>query len=98
PAGVDLWYFNLNPASSMFDPNLRNAGYRGQPDSFTGESSTSVGADGGGDVDIAVGFPLSGTPILAFTSLVASNISTAVSYDTGKSWTKNPIGNVTGGA
>jgi hypothetical protein len=97
PAGVDLWYFNMASGNPLYDPNLRNPSYRGQPDSFTGESATSVGADGGGDVDIAVGFPTSGVPIVAFTSLVISNISSSVSYDMGKSWTKNPIGNVTGG-
>jgi hypothetical protein len=97
PAGVDMWYFNVNPNSPFYDPYLRLPGYRGQPDSFTGEASTSVGADGGGDVDLAVGFPQSGTPLLAFSSLTIANISTAVSSDRGLTWQRNPLGNVNGG-
>lgn len=100
PAGCDLWYFDLRPGSSTYDPNMRNPIYRGQPDSFTEEQSTQVGADGGGDVDIAVGYGNgpNGVPTLAFTSLVASNIFTAKSNDLGQSWTKNNAGNITGGA
>jgi hypothetical protein len=56
PAGVDLWYFDLQPGSPTYDPLMRPPIYRGQPDSFTPHESTSVGADGGGDVDLAVGF------------------------------------------
>ncbi|HZH97889.1 MAG TPA: hypothetical protein VEX38_02875, partial [Fimbriimonadaceae bacterium] len=100
PAGVDLWYFDLRPNSPTFDPHMRNPIYRGQPDSFTGDDAYSVGADGGGDVDLAVGFgdgPNGGPPVLAFTSLVAANISSARSYDRGATWTLNPLGNVTGG-
>lgn len=101
PAGVDLWWFDLNPSSSTFDPFMRNPQYRGQPDSFTGSDSTSVGADGGGDVDLAVGWQPDGpnnVPRLAFSSLTAANVSTSVSTDLGKTWTKNPAGNVSGGA
>jgi hypothetical protein len=100
PAGVDLWYFDLQPGSSTYDPNMRNPIYRGQPDSFTDSDSTSVGADGGGDVDIAVGFdsPVAGQPpTLAASSLVAANISTQRSKDRGITFDKNPAGNVTGG-
>lgn len=100
PAGVDLWYFDLQPGSPTYDPNMRNPIYRGQPDSFTDSQSTAVGADGGGDVDIAVGFdsPAAGQPpILASTSLVAANISTQRSKDRGITFDKNPAGNVTGG-
>ncbi|TMK94334.1 MAG: DUF11 domain-containing protein, partial [Actinobacteria bacterium] len=99
PAGVDLWYDDLNS-----DPYMRNWVYRGQPDSFTGDQQTSVGADGGGDVDLAIGRPDPGTgattnpPTLAFSSLVLSNISVGKSTDKGVTFTKNPLGNVTGGA
>lgn len=99
PAGCDLWHFDLNPDSSTFDPFLRNAQYRGQPDSFTQEEAYQVGADGGGDVDLAVGFGNGpgGVPTLAFTSLVAANISTARSTDRGATFELNPAGNATGG-
>jgi hypothetical protein len=100
PAGVDLWYFDLNPGSPTYDPYMRNPIYRGQPDSFTQDEAMSVGADGGGDVDLAVGFDESSAgqpPALAFSSLVAANLSTARSLDKGQNWTLNPAGNVTGG-
>ncbi|AIE86533.1 hypothetical protein OP10G_3165 [Fimbriimonas ginsengisoli Gsoil 348] len=100
PAGVDLWYFDLRPGSRGYDPKMRNPIYRSQPDSFTGLDVASLGADGGGDVDLAVGFGGDGpnnVPNLAFSSLVAANISTARSQDLGNSFTLNPIGNVTGG-
>lgn len=95
PAGVDLWYFDLQPGSPTYDPNMRHPIYRGQPDSFTGNEQTSVGADGGGDVDIAVGFDTSapGNPaVLAFSSLVLANISTGKSTDRGDNFTLNPVG------
>jgi hypothetical protein len=102
PAGVDLWYFDLNPDSPTYDPYMRHPIYRGQPDSFTGDEQTSVGADGGGDVDLAVGFNASpnppNPPVLAFSSLVASNISVGNSLDRGQSFFLNPLGNVPGGA
>lgn len=99
PAGCDLWWFDLRPNSPTYDPFMRNPIYRGQPDAFTDEDAVQVGADGGGDVDLAVGFGNGpgGVPTLAFTSLVASNISTARSYDLGQTWVRNPGGNVTGG-
>jgi uncharacterized repeat protein (TIGR01451 family) len=94
PAGVDLWYVDLNT-----DPYMRNWVYRGQPDSFTGNEQTSVGADGGGDVDLAVGRGTStNPPTLAFSSLVLSNISVGKSTDKGQTFTLNPLGNVPGGA
>ena len=40
----------------------------------------------------------SATPALAFSSLIAANISTGVSLDGGKTFSKNPLGNCTGGA
>src|SRR5262249_37810494 len=101
---VDLWYFDLNPSSATFDPNMRNPIYRGQTDSFTDSESTSVGEDGGGDVDIAVGLPDPATgannnpPTLAATSLVVANISAQRSTHRGVTFVKNPAGNVTGGA
>lgn len=103
PAGVDLWYFDLQPGSPSYDPNMRHPVYRGQPDSFTGSEQTAVGADGGGDVELAVGFPDPGTgltnnpPTLAFTSLVAANISSGKSTDRAQTYQLNPLGNVTGG-
>lgn len=101
PAGVDLWYFDLNPNSPTYDPWMRNPQYRGQPDSFSPQQAYQVGADGGGDVDIAVSADNTGpnnVPTIAFSSLVVANVSTAISTDLGNSWTKNPVGNVTGGA
>ncbi|HSI73832.1 MAG TPA: hypothetical protein VK934_11715 [Fimbriimonas sp.] len=100
PAGVDLWYIDLNPDSPTYDPLMRNPIYRGQPDSFTQDEKLSVGADGGGDVDIAVGFDSDDPtkpPTLAFSSLVAANVSTARSTDKGETFLLNPAGNATGG-
>ena len=98
PAGVDLWYFDLRPDSSTYDPLMRHPVYRGQPDSFTMDDATSVGADGGGDVDLAVGMNASGPATLAYSSLVAANISTGKSTDRGVTFQLNPLGNATGGA
>jgi hypothetical protein len=104
PAGVDLWYFDLQPGSPSYDPMMRHPLYRGQPDSFTEEDATSVGADGGGDVDLAVGFPdpttltTNNPPTVAASSLVAANISTQRSTDKGVTFQNNPLGNATGGA
>ncbi len=95
PAGVDLWYFDLQSGSPTYDPYMRNPIYRGQPDSFTGSQLTSVGGDGGGDVDIAVGFG-GNPPILAASSLFTANISVQRSTDKGVTFMKNPLGN-TGG-
>src|SRR5439155_18202260 len=91
PAGVDLWYFDLQPGSPTYDPYMRHPIYRGQPDSFTMMEQTSVGADGGGDVDLAVGLNGGPNPAkLAFSSLVASNISVGNSLDRGQMFTLNP--------
>lgn len=100
PAGVDLWYFDLRPGSATYDPFMRNPLYRGQPDSFTQQTATSLGADGGGDVDLAVGFDTNDAnapPVLAYSSLVAANVSTGKSTNRGETFQLNPIGNVTGG-
>jgi len=100
PAGVDLWYFDLRPGSATYDPYMRNPVYRGQPDAFTQQTATSLGADGGGDVDLAVGFDSNdpnSPPVLAYSSLVAANVSTGKSIDRGQTFQLNPAGNATGG-
>ena len=100
PAGVDLWYFDLRPGTATYDPYMRNPVYRGQPDSFTQQTATALGADGGGDVDLAVGFDAddpSTPPVLAYSSLVAANISTGKSTNRGQTFQLNPAGNATGG-
>ncbi|HYX29396.1 MAG TPA: hypothetical protein VE863_12600, partial [Pyrinomonadaceae bacterium] len=109
PAGVDLWYNDLRPtvnnaANPNFDAYLRNYIYRGQPDSFSPSSQADLGGDGGGDVDLAVSMPdpTNGTvpnpPTLAGSSLIAANISTFRSADIGQTFTKNNLGNCSGGA
>ena len=100
PAGIDLWYFDLKPGSPTYDPLMRNPIYRGQPDAILADQSTSLGADGGGDVDLAVGFDAASPdapPVLAYSSLVAANISTGKSVDRGQTFQLNPLGNATGG-
>jgi hypothetical protein len=99
PAGVDLWYFDLQPGSPTYDPYMRHPIYRGQPDSFTGMRQTSVGADGGGDVDLAVGFntsPVTNPATLAYSSLVLANISTGNSTNRAQTYMLNPVGSTTG--
>src|SRR5206468_5023280 len=69
PGGTDLWYFDLRPTvnglpNPNYDPFMRNPQYRGQPDRIAPVACINdpipcggtVGGDGGGDVDIAVGF------------------------------------------
>jgi hypothetical protein len=104
PAGVDLWHINLNPKSASYDPFMRVPEYRGQPDAFSPTPEADLGGDGGGDIDLAVPFLPPGatpnpsaTPTLAFSSLIAANISTGVSTDGGNTFQKNPLGNCTGG-
>jgi hypothetical protein len=100
PAGVDLWYFDFDPGSPMYDPFAKNPIYKGQPDSFTGSTAIAAGGDGGGDIDLAVGFgnsSSSDTPILAFSSLIAANLSTGNSIDQADSYNLNPLGNLEGG-
>jgi len=98
PAGVDLWYDDLNS-----DPYMRNWVYRGQPDSFSGDQQTSVGADGGGDVDLAVGRPdpttgaTNNPPTLAGSSLVVANVSCFRSTDKGVTFARNAACSSTGG-
>jgi hypothetical protein len=101
PAGVDMWRFDLNPLSPSFDPNMRVPIYRGQPDAFSpAASEAELGGDGGGDIDLAVPFSLppgQSDPTVAFSSLIAANISTGKSSDRASTFQKNPLGNGTGG-
>ncbi|MEY2480054.1 MAG: hypothetical protein QOI04_981 [Verrucomicrobiota bacterium] len=100
PAGVDLWYFDFNPNSSTYDPLTVNPIYKGQPDSLTGSTTVAAGGDGGGDIDLAVGFgnsALTTNPILAFSSLIVANLSTGNSINKAASYNLNPLGNITGG-
>jgi len=95
PAGVDLWRFDLDPQSPGFDPGLQNATYLGQPDAFLSQDpfdTTAGGADGGGDIDIAVSFPSEpdSTPVVTIISLAAANISSAYSFDRGETFTLSP--------
>ena len=104
PAGVDLWYFDLNPNSPTFDPNVRVPIYRGQPDGFTERTDADAGGDGGGDIDLAVGFPplnpadqAREIPFLAYSSLTLANISTGRSQNRAETFELNPVGNLSGG-
>jgi len=100
PAGCDLWFYDLNPSSATYDPNMRNPQYRGMPDAFTqNRQDVEAGGDGGGDLDLAtspVG-SVSNPPTLAEVSLIAANISSAKSTDRGQTFSQNPAGNGTGG-
>src|SRR5262249_51011180 len=101
PGGTDLWYFDLRPGSTTFDPYMRNAQYRGQPDSITGSEDEAVGGDGGADVAPPWGVSDSPAPppppSLASPSLVIGNIPTQRPTDRGATFVKTPAGNVTGG-
>src|SRR5436305_809826 len=108
PAGIDLWYNDLRPIvnnlpNSAFDSYLRNYIYRGQPDAFSPTTQADLGGDGGGDVDLAVSMPdptngtLPDPPLLAGSSLIPANIATVKSTDRGQTFTKNSLGNCTGG-
>lgn len=112
--GNDLWRFDLNPQSSAYDPFLRaatprfdangnaqNPAWLGQPDALSPDNDSDLGGDGGGDLDIAVGFlPPAGSPpgtppIVATTSLLAANVSAQRSTDGGRTFVNNPAGNTT---
>ena len=102
PAGVDLWYHDLTPTSPKFDPFMRIGTYRGQPDGTTEKTPGDFGGDGGGDIDLAVGFPpLAGpereVPFMAYSSLTLANISSGLSRDRGATFELNPVGNLSGG-
>src|SRR5436305_1655387 len=114
PGGNDLWRFDLNPNSATFDPflraatafidangNITNPAYTGQPDATSPDPTVvNTAGDGGGDMDIAVGFQPSvmrpsGPPVLATTSLVAADISSQRSFNRGDSYDRNPDANIT---
>lgn len=114
PAGNDIWRLDLNPNSSTYDPfldaatplfdgngNVVNPAYKGQPDAIAPDGDEDLGADGGGDLDIAVGFkPRTGAaadapPTVATSSLVAANVSTQRSLDRGDTFQQNAAGNTT---
>jgi hypothetical protein len=95
PAGVDLWRFDLDPTSPGFDPGMQSPTYLGQPDAFLPQDPndpTTGGADGGGDIDIAVSFPThpDSVPVVTIVSLAAANISSAYSFDRGENFTLSP--------
>jgi hypothetical protein len=110
--GNDIWRFDLNPASPTYDPFLvaatpqwrangvvDNPAWKGQPDALAPNNDSDLGGDGGGDLDIAVGFrpatPSAAPPTMATSSLVAANVSTQRSTDRGETMTHNPAGNTT---
>jgi len=100
PAGCDLFYYDLRPGSPTYDPNMRNPQYRGIIDSLSNSNDVEAGGDGGGDIALAVSPHAQGAnnvPTLAYASLIAANISTGNSTNTGQTFTRNPAGNSTGG-
>ena len=100
PAGCDLWYYDLRPGSPTYDPNMRNPQYRGIIDSISNSNNVEAGGDGGGDIALSVSphaVGANGVPTLAYASLIAGNISTGNTSNTGQTFTRNPAGNSTGG-
>ena len=110
--GNDLWRFDLNPGSATYDPFLlaatpawradgtvSNPAWKGQPDALAPNNESDLGGDGGGDMELAVGFkpPVASTlpPTLATSSLVAANVSVQKSVDRGETFMNNPAGNTT---
>ncbi len=112
--GNDIWRFDLDPGSPTYDPFLTaaipafdanggavNPSHKGQPDAIHPNDDSDLGGDGGGDLDIAVGFkPPRGAgadadPIVAFTSLLAANVSAQRSADRAETYDRNPAGNTT---
>lgn len=94
PAGVDMWKINLDRSSPGYDPELKHPVYLGQPDVFHqqgAEDSTAGGADGGGDIEMALSHPGSpdSLPVLTMVSLAVANISSSVSTDGGVTWQHN---------
>jgi len=97
-------------ANPNYDPNMRVPLYRGKPDSPTtvaAQSQLQAGALGGGDIDVATGFgnyagadaalSPSPAPILAYASLTAANVTVGRSFDLGKTFQFNPVGNALAG-
>jgi hypothetical protein len=110
--GNDVWRFDLNPGSATYDPflvaatpsfdaagNVNNPAWKGQPDALSPTDPSDLGGDGGGDLDMAVGFkPAVPTPdpaTVATSSLTAANVSAQRSLDRGETFTNNPSGNTT---
>jgi len=112
--GDDFWRLDLNPNSATFDPflrgalwsidadgNITNPAYKGQPDQTSPDPTLfNAAGDGGGDMDIAVGFKppalnSAGPPVVATTSLVAADVSAQRSVDRGDTFLKNPDANIT---
>ena len=110
--GNDLWRFDLDPSSPTYDPFLvaatptfdasgrvNNPAWKGQPDALSPTHPSDLGGDGGGDLDIAVGFkpaqPTTTPPTVATSSLMAANVSAQRSMDRGEEFTNNPSGNTT---
>lgn len=93
----------LRTATPSFEANgtAINPAWKGQPDALSPDDDSDLGGDGGGDLDIAVGHrPPTGAapgsdPIVAFSSLVAANVSTQRSKDRAETYDRNPAGNVT---
>ena len=79
--------------------SVNNPAWKGQPDALAANNESELGGDGGGDMDLAVGFkpavPSAMPPILATSSLVAANVSAQRSTDRGETLTNNPAGNTT---
>src|SRR5436190_2195455 len=97
-------------ANPNYDPNMRVPLYRGKPDSPTtiaAQSQLQAGALGGGDIDLAVGFSNyagvdaalspSPAPVLAYSSLTVANVTVGRSFDLGKTFQFNPLGNALAG-
>ena len=110
--GNDVWRFDLNPASPTYDPflvaatptfdaagHVNNPAWKGQPDALSPTDPNDLGGDGGGDMDIAVGFkpavPTTAPPTVATSSLTAANVSAQRSLDRGEEFINNPSGNTT---
>jgi len=112
--GNDIWRIDLNPNSPTFDPFLRsvvpvidangnvtNPTYKGQPDGTSPDpDAIAPPGDGGGDMDIAVGFapPASnptGPPTVATTSLALADISAQRSFNRCENFDRNPDANLT---
>src|SRR6267378_1312210 len=80
PAGVDLWKTNI-----YTDPCAAHWTSLGSPDAFRTPGGGQPGpADGGGDVDLAVGFPSDASlPRVYLSSLSAANVAFANSTNGG---------------
>ncbi len=101
------WIFGMsisNATSNTFDPLMRFPAYRGQPDGTSEQTPADVGGDGGGDIDLAVGFPPIGRtrrkPRSRFSPTAVSPWPTsppATRVMRGVNFNLNPVGNLTGG-